>query len=70
MAYGRVGGERLRSLKGPAARFAEAGCFLSRLLDNKYGPGNYPQGARSEFSKIQKWGDRSFQDPLDGGDAT
>jgi putative transposase len=33
----------------------------SRLLDDKYGPGNYGRGAAFEFNKIQKWGDRAFQ---------
>jgi len=37
--------------------------FATRVLDGKYGQGNYPKGPGSEFSKIQKWGDRAFQDP-------
>lgn len=37
--------------------------FASRMLDDKYGPGNYPRGPGSEFSKIQKWADRAFEDP-------
>jgi hypothetical protein len=36
--------------------------FADRLLDKKYGKGNYPTGPGSEHSKIQKWGDRSFED--------
>ncbi len=39
----------------PGKRFAE------RLLDGKYGRGNYPKGPGSEFNKIQKWGDRAFE---------
>jgi hypothetical protein len=35
--------------------------FAKRLLDDKYGPGNYPKGPGSEFSKIKKWGDRAFE---------
>jgi hypothetical protein len=27
--------------------------FAKRLLDDKYGPGNYPTGPGSEFSKIK-----------------
>ena len=34
--------------------------FAKRLLDQKYGPGNYDTGPSSEFSKIQKFGDRGF----------
>ena len=37
--------------------------FAKRILDGKYGPGQYPKGPGSEFSKIQKWGDRAFQNP-------
>ena len=35
--------------------------FATRLLDAKYGKGNYPTGPGSEFSKIKKWGDRAFE---------
>ncbi len=35
--------------------------FAKRLLDGKYGSGNYPTGPGSEFSKIKKWGDRAFE---------
>ena len=37
--------------------------FAKRLLDEKYGKGNYKKGPDTEFSKIQKWGDRAFRDP-------
>jgi len=37
--------------------------FAARLLDEKYGKGSYPRGAGSEFSKLQKWADRAFEDP-------
>lgn len=35
--------------------------FAERLLDDKYGKGNYPTGPGSEFNKIKKWGDRAFE---------
>ena len=35
--------------------------FAKRLLDVKYGPGEYKTGADSEHNKIQKYGDRSFE---------
>ncbi len=35
--------------------------FAKRLLDEKYGDGNYPTGPGSEFNKIKKWGDRAFE---------
>ncbi len=35
--------------------------FAKRLLDDKYGPANYPKGPGSEFSKIKKWGGRAFE---------
>ena len=39
--------------------------FAKRLLDEKYGPENYPRGPGSEYNKIMKWGDRSFRIPDD-----
>jgi RHS repeat-associated protein len=35
--------------------------FARRLLDNKYGRGNYSTKSNTEYSKIKKWGDRAFQ---------
>lgn len=35
--------------------------FATRLLDEKYGNGNYPKGAGTEYNKIRKWGDRGFE---------
>jgi hypothetical protein len=35
--------------------------FAKRLLDGKYGTGNWKTGASSEYSQIQKYGDRSFE---------
>jgi RHS repeat-associated protein len=50
--------------RGEAPRVGESGSdFARRLLDDKYGPGNYERGPTSEFNRIQKWGDRAFRDP-------
>ena len=35
--------------------------FAKRLLDSKYGKGNYKKGPGSEYNKIRKWGDRGFE---------
>ncbi len=35
--------------------------FADRLLDRKYGRGNYRKGPKSEHGKIKKWGDRAFK---------
>ena len=32
--------------------------FAKRVLDGKYGPGNYPKGPGTEFNKVKKRGDR------------
>ncbi len=37
--------------------------FATRLLNQKYGVGNWRKGAGSEFNKIRKYGDRAFTDP-------
>ncbi len=34
--------------------------FAKRLMDEKYGEGNYDKGPGSEYNKIRKWGDRGF----------
>ena len=34
--------------------------FAKRMLDAKYGEGNWPKGARSEYSQITKWAQRSL----------
>jgi len=50
--------------KGSKPRVNENGNnFADRLLNGKYGKGNYPKGPRSEHNKIKKWGDRGFQAP-------
>lgn len=35
--------------------------FATRLLNAKYGAGNYATGPSSEFNQIKKFGDRGFQ---------
>ena len=35
--------------------------FAKRLLDEKYGKGNYRKGPKSEYNKIKKWGDRAWE---------
>ena len=35
--------------------------FATRLMDEKYGKGNYPKGPGTEYNKIRKWGDRGFE---------
>ncbi len=48
--------------KGQRPKAGESGKdFAKRLCDEKYGVDNYQEGPGSEFSKIQKWGDRSFE---------
>jgi hypothetical protein len=50
--------------KGQRPKVNESGKdFAKRLLDEKYGEGNYDKGPGSEFNKIQKWGDRAFENP-------
>lgn len=48
--------------QGERPRTDESGSdFARRLLDGRYGEGNYPTGPGSEFNKIKKWGDRAFE---------
>jgi hypothetical protein len=35
--------------------------FAKRILDQKYGPIKHNEGPGSDFSKIKKWADRSFE---------
>ncbi len=35
--------------------------FATRLLDEKYGKGNYRKGPKSEFDQIKKWGNRAWE---------
>lgn len=51
-------------VKGERPNVSESGRdFAKRVLDKKYGAGNYSTKSNTEFSKIKKWGDRAFQDP-------
>lgn len=48
--------------RGEAPHIGESGkAFAKRLMDSKYGEGNYKTGPGSEFNKLQKYGDRGFQ---------
>lgn len=35
--------------------------FAKRILDKKYGEGNYETGPATEYNQIKKWGDRAFE---------
>ncbi len=35
--------------------------FAERLMDAKYGKGNYSKKSQTEYDKIRKWGDRAFE---------
>ena len=35
--------------------------FAKRLMDKRYGPQKHKQGPQSEFNKLKKYGDRSFE---------
>jgi len=51
--------------KGERPYVGESGKdFAKRLMDKKYGPGNWKK-TDPEYRWIQKWGDRSFEDPPD-----
>ncbi|WP_257463572.1 SitA5 family polymorphic toxin [Archangium lipolyticum] len=64
-ASGKEGAKDVPSwAKGERPKVNESGKdFAKRLLDKKYGEGNYDKGPGSEFNKIQKWGDRAFENP-------
>jgi len=50
--------------EGARPKVGESGKeFAKRLCDDKFGEGNYDKGPGSDFNKIKKWGDRSFEDP-------
>ncbi|MFE9327055.1 hypothetical protein ACIHDR_36095 [Nocardia sp. NPDC052278] len=51
--------------KGKAPYVGESGkAYARRLMDEHYGPGNWEgTGPNSEFNKIKKYGDRSWQNP-------
>jgi hypothetical protein len=47
--------------KGQKPRTGESGKdFAKRLLDEKYGSGQYDTGPRSEYNRIKKYGDRKL----------
>jgi len=47
--------------KGNSPNEGESGNdFAKRLMDEKYGEGNYDKGPNTEYNKIRKWGDRGF----------
>ena len=35
--------------------------FAKRMMDEKYGAGNYDTGPSSEYNQIKKYGDRGFE---------
>jgi len=35
--------------------------FAKRIMDEKYGPGDYKEGTGTQFNQIKKWADRSFE---------
>lgn len=37
--------------------------FAKRVMDEKYGKGQYKTSPNSEFNKLKKYGDRHFMDP-------
>ena len=51
-------------VKGERPNVGENGNdFAKRLMDEKYGPGNWKKGPSSEYDQIRKYGDRGFMDP-------
>lgn len=50
--------------RGQRPRVGEDGkSFARRLLDEKYGAGQWRRGPNTEFNQIKKWGDRGFVEP-------
>ncbi len=35
--------------------------FAKRIMNERYGKGNYRKGPDTEFNKIKKWGDRAWE---------
>ncbi|MEO7330935.1 MAG: RHS repeat-associated core domain-containing protein [Minicystis sp.] len=51
-------------IRGSRPRVGENGNdFARRVLDEKYGTGQWKSGPGSEHNQIRKWADRSFQEP-------
>ena len=52
--------------KGERPYVGESGKeFAKRIMDARYGKGNYDKGADTEFSKLQKYGDTHFEKDKD-----
>jgi hypothetical protein len=48
----------------PSPRVGEHSAdYAARILDHKYGPGNWQKGPTSEYNQIEKWARRHFEDP-------
>jgi hypothetical protein len=60
---GREGATDIPSwARGTAPGQGESGKdYAKRLMDEKYGDGNYDTGPRSEYNKLKKYGDRHFR---------
>jgi hypothetical protein len=49
-------------VRGLRPKVGESGKdFAKKLMHEKYGPGNYTTGPKTEFNKIKKWADRAFE---------
>jgi hypothetical protein len=63
-ATGKAGATDIPSWVREFPRVGENGNqYATRLLDAKYGKGNYPTGSGSEYNEIKKYCDRHFEDP-------
>jgi hypothetical protein len=50
--------------EGTAPMLNESGKqYATRLMNEKYGAGNWKSGPGTEFNRLQKYGDRAFEDP-------
>ncbi len=48
----------------PRPRVGESGnVYADRIMDHRYGRGNYERGPDTEHNQIRKWADRNFRDP-------
>lgn len=65
-ATGRAGSTNIPSwARGQKPYVGESGgSFARRLLNDKYGIGNWKTGPTSEYNILQKYADRHFMDPL------
>jgi hypothetical protein len=62
-ATGKAGSTDIPSwAEGQRPYVGESGSqYAERLLDGKYGKGNYDKGPTSEYNKLRKYGDRHFE---------